>query len=126
MGTTGWALLALVGPVLIMIAVRNMSEILDRLEALLRRLRPGPPRPEGLPVERLAADLHRLSVDLAAAEWSDAPAKAARLRAAAMAYDDALREACRTFGVPFPGPSPLPAIERLQTEAALAQKGLTW
>ena len=43
-----------------------------------------------------------------------------------MAYDDTLRACCRAVGLEAPERSPLSSIHRLQTEAALAQAGVTW
>jgi hypothetical protein len=75
---------------------------------------------------RLAADLHRLSVNLAEVEGARVPAKMARMRAALLAYDDELLCACRVLQLPAPASSPLHPLERLQTEAVLAQHGLHW
>jgi hypothetical protein len=79
-----------------------------------------------MPVQKLAADLTRLARYFEQVDGSDAPAKAFRLRAAALAYDGVLIDAARTLQVPAPDRPPLQSIERLQTEAALAQCGLIW
>jgi hypothetical protein len=85
------------------------------------------PQPRGPAIERLGADLHRLSAEICRIERSDAPAKVARMRAAALAYDDVLLEACRALDVPAPVPrAPLGPLERLEAEAALAREGLVW
>jgi hypothetical protein len=78
------------------------------------------------PVELLAADLHRLAVNLDSLEHSREMHRVARLRAASLAYDDVLRSACRTLEVEVPDSTPMHPVERLQTEAALAQRGLVW
>jgi hypothetical protein len=92
-----------------------------------RRLRGRPePQPTGTPVDRLAADLSRLSAQFVQIDTSDAPSKAFRLRAVALAYDGVLLDAARTLQVPAPDEPPLQSIDRLQTEAALAQQGLIW
>lgn len=124
-----WLLLALllVVPVLIIKALVDLSSVIDGLDAVWRRLRGRPePQPTGVPVQRLAADLSRLSAHFVQVDESDAPAKAFRLRAVALAYDGVLLDAARTLDVPAPEQPPLRPIERLQTEAALAQEGLVW
>ena len=99
----------------------------ERLEARWRRLLGRPAlRPTGIPVQKLAADLTRLAAHFEQVDESDAPAKAFRLKAAALAYDGVLLDAARTLQVPAPERPPLQSIERLQTEAALAQSGLVW
>ena len=91
----------------------------------------GPPwrrvvSPQGPTLERLVADLRRLELDYRRIEASDLPAKAARLRSVTMAYDDTLRDCCRALDLPEPEKPPMGSVARLQTEAALAQHGLTW
>ena len=80
----------------------------------------------GPSIERIGADLHRLSVEIRRLEASDQPAKAARMRAATLAYDDVLLQACRTLEVEATARPPLAPLERLETEAALAREGLVW
>ena len=43
-----------------------------------------------------------------------------------LAYDETLRACCLSLGLDEPAPSPLSAIDRLQTEAELSQHGLVW
>ena len=43
-----------------------------------------------------------------------------------LAYDETLRACCHSLGLDEPAPSPLSAIDRLQTEADLSQHGLVW
>jgi hypothetical protein len=124
---TFWITVGAVLPVLAIMLVVHLSAVLDRAESLahaLRRRRPAPPAAQ--PVERLAADLHRLAVHLDSVERSRELHRVARLRAAALAYDDVLLSACRTFEIEVPDGTPLQPVERLQTEAALAQCGLVW
>lgn len=78
----------------------------------------------GLP--RLVDDLRRLEREYLRVEHSDMPARAARLRAINLAYDDTLRACCHELGLPEPGERPLSGVVRLQTEAELAQHGLVW
>ncbi len=83
-----------------------------------------PPAAENL--GRLVDDLRRLEAEYIKIERSDLPARAARLRAVALAYDDTLRACCLAIGLPEPDERPLSGLMRLQTEAELAQRGLVW
>ena len=83
-----------------------------------------PPTPPDL--KRLVNDLHRLEAEYVRIESSDTPAKAARLRAVSLAYDDTLRDCCQALGLPQPTERPLTGLARLETEAELAQHGLVW
>jgi hypothetical protein len=91
-----------------------------------RALRPGQAASTGRDLPRLVEDLHRLEHEYIRIERSNSPAKAARLRAVNLAYDDTLRECCLALGLPEPGERPLSGLARLQTEAELAQHGLVW
>jgi hypothetical protein len=122
-----WLLVLAVVPLLAIMFFVHMLTVFDQADAVRDRLRRRrPQRAQVQPVERLAADLHRLAVHLDNVERSDDMHRAARLRAAALAYDDVLLSACRTLDVEVPDSTPLHAVERLQTEAALAQRGLVW
>jgi hypothetical protein len=90
-----------------------------------RRPDRGVPRAPGPPLQRVAADLRRLEQEYLRVERSDAPAKAFRLRAVSLAYDDTLVEACRILELPAP-PSPLTGVDRVRAQAELARAGLTW
>ena len=122
-----WMLAAAFLPVVATMVFVNLSAVLERLGSLpyLLRLRRREPVPR-TSVEQLAADLHRLGTDLAEVERSDALHRAARLRAAAIAYDEVLVRACQTLEIDVSSATPLRPIERLETEAALAQEGLVW
>lgn len=130
MGTVwmlGWVAIVAVVPVLASMLFIHVLAVFDCAEALRDRLRPRrAQRTQVQPVERLAADLHRLAVHLDKVERSDDMHRVARLRAASLAYDDVLKSACRTLDVEVPESTPLHPVERLQTEAALAQCGLVW
>ena len=124
-----WVMFALllIVPVLMMKAFVDLSAVIDAVGAGWRRLRGRPAdHPADMSLQQLAADLRRLADHLEQVDRSDAPAKMARLRAAALAYDDLLLSAARALEVPAPDRPPLESIERLQTEAALAQHGLVW
>ena len=88
--------------------------------------KPVPPADVERSLERLVADLRRLEQDYRRIESSNELGRASRLRAIGMAYDDTLRACCRAVGLEAPERSPLSSIHRLQTEAALAQAGVTW
>ena len=88
----------------------------------LRRPPPPPPKPD---LNRLKADLRRLDAEFRCTERSGQPVRATRMRAVSMAYDDTLCLACSALGIPSPG-APMHSITRLQTEAALAERGLSW
>jgi hypothetical protein len=122
-----WVVVGAMLPVGAIMLIVDLPALLDRVDGLLTWLHPHRAlRAEGQPVERLAADLHRLAVHLDTVERSHEIYRVARLRAAVLAYDDTLRSACRTLEVEVPDGSPLHPVERLQTEAALAQRGLVW
>ena len=105
----------------------HIAAVGEHAQALLDRMFPQRrQRPLVQPVERLAADLHRLAIHIDTIERSQEMHRVARLRAASLAYDDVLLSACRTLEVEVPETTPLHPVERLQTEAALAQAGLVW
>lgn len=82
-------------------------------------------RAPGPPLQRVALDLRRLEQEYVRVERSDVPAKAFRLKAVSLAYDDTLLEACRILELPAPS-APLSAVDRVQAQAELARAGLTW
>ncbi len=96
----------------------------DRFPARWGSRRPVP-QPTGPTLERLAADLRRLSAEYRRIDASDLPARVSRLRTVTLAYDDTLRACCTAVGVAAP-PPPMSTLDRLQTEATLAQSGVTW
>lgn len=122
-----WIAAGALVPVLVVAAFVHLPDIFDRIESVVGRLRSRrAQRPRHQSVERLSADLHRLSVHLEHVECSHEMHRMARLRAASLAYDDVLLSACRTLQIEVPARSPLDPLERLETEAALAQQGLVW
>jgi hypothetical protein len=80
----------------------------------------------GPSLQRLVDDLRRLEREYVRVERSDLPARAARLRALNLAYDDTLRACCHALGLAEPSERPLSGVARLRTEAELAQRGLEW
>ena len=90
------------------------------------QLTPARPMASSPSLERLVDDLRRLEHDYRRIERSDLPARAHRLLAVSLAYDDTLRACCRALELPLPEAPPLSSIDRLEVEADLAQHGLTW
>ena len=84
------------------------------------------PTPTGPPIERLVDDLRRLERDYVRIEESNLPRRAARLRSVSLAYDDTLFACCTALEIPCTGRPPLDAVQRLEIEATLAQRGLSW
>ncbi|MGH3471867.1 MAG: hypothetical protein ACRDPG_07460 [Nocardioidaceae bacterium] len=95
-----------------------------RLIGLVRRRRGN--RAASRSLEQLVADLRRLETAQQRVEAVDATARAHRLHAISLAYDDTLAACCVALGLPAPSDRPLSPIDRLATEADLAQHGLTW
>lgn len=83
-------------------------------------------QPVGPPIERLVADLRRLGQDYSRIADSDLPRRALRLQSVTLAYDDTLCACCTALEIPAPGRPPLDPVQRLEVEATLAQRGLTW
>ena len=80
-----------------------------------------------LPVVLLTLDLRRLEEEIHLVEASDAPHRAARVRAVLAAYDQLLLQLCDRLGLETPdGLTPLPAGERLALEAELVAAGHDW
>lgn len=104
----------------------HLDWVVRLVVAVRDRVHPAPPKTDHVNVEQLAADLRRLAAHLERTQRLEQPAKMERLTAAALAYDWVLLSACRTLDLPVPGPAPLDAVDRLQTEAALAAQGLDW
>jgi hypothetical protein len=77
---------------------------------------------------RIREDLHRLDLEIARLMVSDrrTPALYHRLRSASLAYDAALRDACRALGVEVDGAPPFDGAVRIEVEAGLAAAGLSW
>lgn len=74
----------------------------------------------------LGADLHRLNTEYAKVLNSDTSGKVVRLRALAAAYDETLLACCDHYGFPIEHTAPFTGTQRLEVEAELAQRGLTW
>ena len=108
--------------------IAHAAELLElgiRGGQALRVVPTPPPVPEGMPIERIAADLRRIrpqTLRLAAGT------PMTRRRAIVAAYDEALLDACRALGVPTDLGRISDALEReserLRTEAALERAGV--
>lgn len=123
------ALVALVlAPSAAMYALVRLPEGLELAARLVQRCRPEPPRPVGLPIQRLAADLHRISAHLdGLVEAGPVPGRFMRVRATTTAYDQTLLLACLALEIePAGSAAPMSTQQRLQTEAMLAGAGLRW
>ena len=108
-------------PLLVLLAAGRALELWCGSYRTPRR----PERAAGRDIGRLAADLRRLEAEHRRIARSDLPARVVRLRGVAMAYDDTLLACCGAVGLASPAP-PLSALDRLLTEAALAQQGVQW
>ena len=108
--------------------IANAAEVMAfaiRCGRALGLVKPEPPVPAGMPIERIAADLRRIRVQ---ARRPVTGMPMARRRAITAAYDDALLDACRALDVP----TELDRIsddleresERLRTEAELERAGV--
>lgn len=91
----------------------------------LHLVKPPPPTPAGMPIERIAADLRRIRTQtLMPTEGMPM----ARRLAIVAAYDDALLDACRALDVPTELDRVTDALEReserLRTEAELERAGV--
>ena len=103
---------------------RLLRPVAERARVWRERRRPPavelPPVLITLELRRLAAEIHRV-------EESDAPHRAARLRAVVAAYDQLLLQLCESLGVETDvGLPPLPSGERLTLEAELVAAGHDW
>ena len=109
-------------PLALLLGLRKVLAVLPVRRILRRR----PPEPTGPSLQRLVFDLQRLERDFRRISAANEPGKARRLAAVSLAYDETLRACCLSLGLDEPAPSPLSAIDRLQTEAELSQHGLVW
>lgn len=102
-----------------------MRDLLDELSRRWRALQP-PPAPDPFRTLELQQRLGRLSDELDAlgADRSHPFAGGFHVRAALMAYDRTLVEACEIAGVPVPDGDP--ATARLLAEVGLTRAGWSW
>jgi hypothetical protein len=107
-------------------AVLHAGEIGTRVAAVARRLRRSEPAPaRNPPLERIAADLCRLSLKMNSLPPGTSAVKRTAVR---MAYDDSLIAACHALEVPQSlgelGDRLDRELERLRVEDALEHAGL--
>jgi hypothetical protein len=114
-----------VGPVGVTWAVLRGFRALGGAQDPARRASPATPAP-GAPLSELVDTLGRLERDYAALERAQAPYGGTRMLAVAHAYDETLRRCCAVLELPLPAPPPLDGLARLEVEAALASRGLSW
>ena len=80
----------------------------------------------GPEIERLVRDLRRLECDYCRIERSDLPRRAARLQSESLGYDGTLCACCSALEIPWSGRRPFDEVHRLDMEASLAKRGVTW
>lgn len=103
---------------------RPLRPLVSRLRAWRDRRHPPPVE---LPPVLITLELRRLEAEIRRVEESDAPHRAARLRAVVAAYDQLLLQLCESLGVEtHVGLPPLPSGERLALEAELVAAGHEW
>ena len=105
----------------------DLLEVSVRGARTLHLMKPLPPVPAGMPIERIAADLRRIRPEVL---LPAAGTPMARRRAIVAAYDQALLDACRALDVPTELDSVTDAFEReserLRTEAELERAGVSF
>lgn len=120
-------LLLLLAPLLLGLATGAAARWVARVPDRPRR--GGSPSDDVERVLRVAAGLRRLERELAALHATDSrlPGKYQRLTAVSRAYEETLLSGCRLLGIPLPVErAPIPPVERLAVEAALARAGVRW
>ncbi len=115
-------------PVTMVWVVMHADEIGEHAMALARRCHLARPRPVltyDPPIERIAADLRRISTELRQAGRGTSAVVRQGLR---MAYDDKLTDACRALGLPHALGELTEGmdreLERIRVEGLLEQAGL--
>lgn len=103
---------------------RLLRPLADRVGAWRSRRRPPA---TALPPVLITLELRRLEAEIRRVEASDAPHRAARLRAVVAAYDQLLLQLCESLGVEtHVGLPPLASGQRLSIEAELVAAGHEW
>jgi len=118
-----WYLLVAFSPLILLWLALLMPRAYDAIKdrhATRQRAR----RPQGYPLERLAADLRRLRTELV----NDPPNNYVRHTALLMAYDSVLRDTCARLEIPTElataAPGPDLELERLRAESAIQEAGV--
>ncbi len=116
---------AVAGALWLIAHAAEVMELVIRAGQRVRLLRPVPPVPDGMPIERIAADLRRIRPQ---ARRLDTGTPMARRVAIVAAYDEALLDACRALEVPTELDRLTDSLEReserLRTEAELERAGV--
>lgn len=85
------------------------------------------PVPEPLPPVLLGLELRRMGEAMRQVEAGDQPSKAERLAVCRLAYDQVLRDYCRSVGIPTPpGNGSLTPEQRFTMESDLIAEGYDW
>ena len=104
----------------------DLLELSIRGARFLHLMKPLPPVPAGMPIERIAADLRRIRPQTL---LPAAGTPMVRRKAIVAAYDEALLDACRALGVQTELDSVTDTFEReserLRTEAELERAGVS-
>lgn len=83
--------------------------------------------PEPLPPVLLGLELRRMGEAVRRVESGDQPSKAERLAVCRLAYDQVLRDYCRSVDIPVPpGNRGLSPKQRMDLETALISAGYDW
>jgi hypothetical protein len=103
---------------------RLLRPLVDWFVARAARRRPAH---EPLPPVLLGLELRRMGEHMRQVEAGDQPSKAERLAVCRLAYDQVLREYCRSVGIPAPpGSGSLTPEERFAMESDLISEGYDW
>ncbi len=85
------------------------------------------PVPEPLPPVLLGLELRRMGEAMRQVEAGDQPSKAERLAVCRLAYDQVLRDYCRSVEIPVPpGNGGLTPEQRFTMESELISEGYDW
>ena len=119
-----WYVLIAFSPLLLLWLALRVPRVLEAIkDRRAERLRAS--RPQGYPLERLAADLRRLRTELI----NDPPNNYVRRTALLMAYDSVLRDTCARLEIPTElataAPGPDLELERLRAESAIQEAGVS-
>lgn len=119
----GFALLLATPGVALWLGVRTLRWLVSGDPPPWHRERPAPAQRS---LQTLTCDLARLQREFARIHREQPLAMARRLEAVTLAYDTTLAACCTALDLEPPPTRPFDDVERLQTEAALAQHGLRW
>lgn len=102
----------------------RLSTAIEWVTARVRRRRPAP---EPLPPVLLGLELRRMIEAYRRVDEGDQPSKAERLAVCRLAYDQVLRDYCRSVDIEVPpGHGALSPEQRFALETALISAGYDW